>query len=113
MSFYFNLAIANVEIDRGLASAKNCSDQYWLIEDSGAKPLKESAASSNAVVTSDDREASRAAPALHSGCPGWLQLSSLGADLQSVLLAWKRLPESIRRAILALVESQEEGRVQR
>ncbi len=55
----------------------------------------------------------RAARALHPGCPDWLQLSSLGADLQSVLLSWRRLPEPIRRAILALIESQKEGRTQR
>ena len=83
------------------------------VEDRGVEPLKDSAATSDADSTSVDCEACRAARALHLGDADWLQLSSLDADLQSVLLAWERLPEPIRRAILALVESQEEGRTQR
>jgi hypothetical protein len=50
-------------------------------------------------------EKCRAAPALHSGRPNWLDLSSIDADLQSVVLAWEGISEPIRQGILALVHA--------
>jgi hypothetical protein len=49
----------------------------------------------------------RAAPALHFGCPDWLETASHDADLQRVIAAWGDLPEAIRRALLALIGSLE------
>jgi hypothetical protein len=47
----------------------------------------------------------RAATALHSSVADRPNLASIDADLRNVLDAWSRLPNSIRRAILALVEA--------
>jgi hypothetical protein len=51
-------------------------------------------------------EQCRAARTLHFGRPNWLDLSSLDAGLQSVHVAWHGLPDAIRRAIVALIETQ-------
>jgi hypothetical protein len=47
----------------------------------------------------------RAARALHFGRSNWLDLSSVDADLLSVVLGWGKIPEPIRKAIVALVEA--------
>jgi hypothetical protein len=49
----------------------------------------------------------RAALALHSWRPQWLELAFDDADLQRVLDSWGLLPAAIRRAVLALIASQE------
>ncbi len=50
-------------------------------------------------------EQCRSAPALHSGRPNWLDLSSIDSDLQSVVLAWEQISGPIRKAIVGLVEA--------
>ena len=47
----------------------------------------------------------RAARALHSGNSNWLDLASIDADLLSVVLAWGKLSEPVRKGICALVHS--------
>ncbi len=47
----------------------------------------------------------RAAQALHLGRSNWLDLSSIDADLLTVVLAWEKISEPIRKAIVSLVES--------
>jgi hypothetical protein len=49
---------------------------------------------------------STVAPALQLKHANWLELASVDADLQRVILAWEGLPEAIRRATLALVDSE-------
>jgi hypothetical protein len=44
----------------------------------------------------------RAATALHFGRSNWLDLSSVDADLLSVVLAWEKISHPIRKAIAAL-----------
>jgi len=49
----------------------------------------------------------RAANALHSRRFQWLGLALNDADLQRVIAAWAKLPDPIRKAVMALVQSQE------
>lgn len=51
-------------------------------------------------------ETCRAALALHSGGSNRLDLSSIDADLLSVVLAWQKISTPIRNAILGLARSQ-------
>jgi hypothetical protein len=44
-----------------------------------------------------------AANALHPEFLKCLEVALIDADLQSVIVAWDRLPEAMRKAILALV----------
>ncbi len=46
-----------------------------------------------------------AARALHSGRSNWLDLSSVDADLLSVVLVWEKISGPIRKAIVSLMES--------
>jgi hypothetical protein len=46
----------------------------------------------------------RAARALHSGGPDWHFMSSLDANLQSVIAAWDGLPAAVRMAIRTLLD---------
>jgi len=48
-------------------------------------------------------EQCRAANALHSGRPEWLEMALDDTDLQRVVEAWADLPESMRKAIAFLV----------
>ena len=48
-----------------------------------------------------------AARALHSGRLNCPYLASLDADLQRVIAAWDGLPDAIRKAVLALIGSQQ------
>ncbi|MGD9721503.1 MAG: hypothetical protein AB7O59_09865 [Pirellulales bacterium] len=52
-----------------------------------------------------DCEMCRAANALHSGRLQWLESALTDADLQRVILAWGTLPEAMRRAVLAIVDT--------
>ena len=47
----------------------------------------------------------RAALALQTGRPEWHELASFDVDLQRVIAAWEGLPEGIRKAVMAVVES--------
>lgn len=46
-----------------------------------------------------------AAPALHSDVTKRLAMASVDADLLSVVLAWEKIADPIRKAIVTLVES--------
>jgi hypothetical protein len=75
------------------------------VEAAGIEPAHEIDANDEKVSDCVTRVEPRAAPALHSGRPDWLELSSLDADLQSVVLAWEKISEPIRNCIVALVYS--------
>jgi hypothetical protein len=47
----------------------------------------------------------RAARALHSWRPEWLELASLDADLQRLVAAWGALSKAMRAAVMALIGS--------
>ena len=49
----------------------------------------------------------RAANALHSRRFQWLELALNDADLQRLIAAWAKLLDPIRKAVTALVQSQE------
>jgi hypothetical protein len=51
-------------------------------------------------------ESCRAAQALQTGDPDWLDLTSIGSDLQRGIATWNKLPGPIRKPTLALVELQ-------
>jgi hypothetical protein len=53
-----------------------------------------------------DCDMCRVARALQSGDLTWLDVALHDAELRKVLIAWHGLPESFRKALLALVESQ-------
>ena len=52
-------------------------------------------------------EQCRAANALHCESFNCLSLASIDTNLQEVIAAWDGLPEAIRRAVMALIGSQE------
>jgi hypothetical protein len=51
-------------------------------------------------------QSARAAWALYVGSSNCPALALLDADLQRVIATWDGLPEAIRKALLALVDSQ-------
>jgi hypothetical protein len=77
------------------------------MEDRGLEPLGDFDATNNTASSSDGCPECGAARALHSGGPDCHLLSSLDADLQSVIAAWDGLPTAIRRATLALIGSRQ------
>lgn len=86
--------------------------RLYQVEAAGIEPARNSDGTQDLYCNCVEGKAGRAVNTLHLGCPDWLRLSSLDTDLQSVVLAWDKLSEPIRRAILALIESQKEGRTQ-
>jgi hypothetical protein len=76
------------------------------VEDRGLEPLGDFDAKRNSASTSIDHQEGAAARALHSGGPNCHCLSSLDADLQSVIAAWDGLAAPIRNAMIALIGSQ-------
>lgn len=50
-----------------------------------------------------------AANALQPGGNGCRSVSPIDADLQAVIKAWDTLPVAIRKAIIAMIDSQEHG----
>jgi hypothetical protein len=72
----------------------------------GLEPSAEFYRTDDAASSSVIREACGAARALHSGRPNWLDLASIDTDLLSVVLAWERISEPIRKAILSLAGAQ-------
>jgi len=73
-----------------------------LIDRAGIEPACDCGGTNEAVCDCVNCEACRAAPALHSAFSNWLDLSSLDADLLSVVLAWEKISEPIRKAIVTL-----------
>jgi hypothetical protein len=76
----------------------------FKVEDRGLEPLTDFDATDVGASTSADRLQDCAARALHPGGTACRSLSSLDADLQSVIAAWDDLPAAIRMAITALLE---------
>jgi hypothetical protein len=75
------------------------------MEAAGIEPAQEIDASDERLSNCVSEGESRAAPALHCGGANWLDLSSIDADLLSVVLAWGKISEPIRNCIVALVQS--------
>jgi hypothetical protein len=71
----------------------------------GLEPTAEFYPRDNAASTSVICEKCRAAPALHSGRSAWLDLSSIATDLLGVVLAWEKISDPIRKAIVSLAKS--------
>jgi hypothetical protein len=75
-----------------------------VVEDRGLEPQSDFDVTDDSASTSADSLHCCAARALHAGGAACHSLSSLDADLQSVIAAWDGLPTAIRTAITALVE---------
>jgi len=72
----------------------------------GFEPESHSASSNCDSCSCVDCEMCRAANVLHSRRFQWLELALNDADLQRVMAAWATLPDPIRKAVKALVDSQ-------
>ena len=75
------------------------------MEAAGIEPTCEIDGTTEAICDCVNCEKCRAAPALHSGGFKSLPVSSVDADLLSIVLAWEKISGPIRKAILSLVES--------
>ena len=75
------------------------------MEAAGIEPASDFDENAEVVCDCGNCEQCRAALALYSERPTWLNLSSVDADLLSVVLAWEKISPPIRMAILGLVES--------
>jgi hypothetical protein len=73
----------------------------------GLEPTADSYPTEKAPCTSVICPECGAARALHSGRSNWLDLSSIDTELLSVVLAWEKISEPNRKAILRLASSQE------
>jgi hypothetical protein len=87
-----------------LAVADNPESTAALL---GLEPTGEFYRTDEAASTSENCRECRAALALHSACTRWLDLSSIDADLLSVVLAWENISERIRAGIVVLAALQE------
>jgi hypothetical protein len=72
----------------------------------GIEPARDSDAIVNLSCACGNCEQCRAAPALHFPHSEWLDPASIDADLLTVVLAWEKISGPIRKAIVALAESQ-------
>ena len=72
----------------------------------GLEPTAEFYPRDDTASTSAICEKCRAAPALHSGRSTWLDLASVDANLLSVVLAWDKISEPIRKMIVQLAMIQ-------
>jgi hypothetical protein len=75
------------------------------VEAAGIEPSDDFGATDSSVCDCENCQQCRAAYALHLECFKGHLLASLDADLQRVIAAWERLPESIRVAALAIITS--------
>jgi hypothetical protein len=75
------------------------------VEAAGIEPSDDFDASCRGICDCEHCRECRAANALHLECFKSHFLTSLDADLQRVIEGWARLPEEMRRAVLALVEA--------
>jgi hypothetical protein len=72
------------------------------LEAAGIEPACEIDATDSAISSCETQPAPRAANALHGSDSNCLRLSSLDADLQEIIAAWKNIARNIRQAILVL-----------
>ncbi len=70
----------------------------------GLEPTQRIDTSNGQLANCVNDEEARAAPALHFRRLDWLELSSIDADLLSVVLAWEKIRGSVRKEICALVQ---------
>ena len=76
--------------------------QVAFMEAAGIEPAGDFDLTTEVVCDCVNCQEGRAAPALHSGRSAWLDLSSIDADLLSVVLAWEKISGPIRKAIVSL-----------
>jgi hypothetical protein len=76
-------------------------------EGMGFEPTCNSAANVDVPCACEKCHQASAAMALHCESSICLSLASIDASLQQVIVAWDGLPDAIRRAVMALIESQE------
>lgn len=79
----------------------------YKIGATGFEPEPDFLSSDCAACGYADCDMCRAANALHSGRFQWLELALNDADLQRLIAAWATLSDPIRKAVNALVTSQE------
>jgi hypothetical protein len=75
------------------------------MEAAGIEPASDFDVSADADCTCDFCQGWRAAMALQNEGSNCLDLAQLDADLQQVISAWDRLPQAIRKAVTALVNT--------
>jgi hypothetical protein len=80
-----------------------------LLAGAGIEPALHSDGTVNLLYSCEFCVQRRAARALRSCRPEWLEVALNDADLQRVLEVWPHLPEAIRRVILILVGLPTEG----
>src|SRR5262249_52516222 len=85
-----------------LLSPLSCSIRQRRMEAAGIEPARDLDGIINPSCACGKCEEWPARTALHSPPAGWLDLASLDADLLSVVLAWERMSEPIRKAIVTL-----------
>jgi hypothetical protein len=88
--------------DLGLASRVS-----FNAEGMGFEPTSDSAATGECNYICDKCQSVHAPLALRCESSNFPSLASLGIDLQRVIAAWGGLSKGIRKAVLALVASQE------
>jgi hypothetical protein len=74
---------------------------------SGFEPAPDFLLSDCAGCGYADCEMCRAANALQAGRLRWLELALNDAELQRLIVAWSSVPNAIRKAVVALIGSQE------
>jgi hypothetical protein len=75
------------------------------MEAAGIEPASRYDASDEGVCFCESCLDHRAAVALHPGVAACLRASLIDIDLQSVVVAWGKLPETIRKKLLKLIAS--------
>jgi hypothetical protein len=92
---------------QGLMTLALASRVSFQAEGMGFEPTLESAATDDCDGGCEKCLSVHAAMALHCESSNCLSLASIDADLQEVIAAWDGLPEAIRKAVMALIGSQE------
>jgi hypothetical protein len=82
---------------------------FQTVEAAGIEPASSSDVTNNSKISCDNTTDHRAAPALHFGDNASQDVSPSDPALQAVIEAWPRLPTPLRKAILGIVRSQEDG----
>jgi len=92
--------------------ARVANNRLHVFASGGNRTASCSNVTANACCPCENCQHARAARALHPGGPNCHLLSSLDADRQAVIAAWRGLTPAIRKATLALIGSQKECTVE-
>jgi hypothetical protein len=102
-----NASWENATGSQALTDLELASRVSFKAEGMGFEPTLDFAATGECHCGCDNCQSVHAALALRRGSSNCPSLASLGVDLQRVIAAWGGLSKAIRKAVLALVESQE------